>query len=250
MSERTRTGRVAVVTGAAAGIGAVTARRLAAGGDTVVCLDRDGDGAAAVAAELPGGIGIGADVTDVDEVERAVGSAWQRLGAIDVVVCAAGVEVGGRADELAPAAFARTLDINVTGSYVVASAVARRLIATGRGGRVVLIASVNGTKALPGQAGYAASKGAVIAMTRALAVDWAPFGIAVNAVAPGVTDTAMSATSLGDPVRRAALMDGVPMGRPADPAEIAAGIAFLASPDASYITGVSLPIDGGWLARA
>lgn len=242
--------RVALVTGAAAGIGATTARVLAGRGDLLGCLDRDGDGAAATAATLPGAIGVGTDVADADAVEDAVAEVWDRLGPIDVVVCAAGVEVGGRADALEPEAFARVMSINVAGSFLVATAVARRMISAGRGGRIVLVASVNGTKALPGQSAYAASKGAVLALTRALAVDWAPFGIGVNAVAPGVTDTAMSAGSLGDPLRRTALLDGVPMARPAAPEEIAAAIAFLASDEASYVTGASLPVDGGWLARA
>jgi len=241
--------RVAVVTGGGAGIGAEIARVLAERGDVVACLDRDGEAARRVATGLPGARGFQVDVTDADAVDAAIATVTAELGLPTVLVCSAGIEVGGRADELDPAAFSRTLDVNVTGSFLAARAVASRLIAAEERGRIVLIASVNAVKALPGQVAYASSKGAVLMLTRSLAVDWAPFGIAVNAVGPGVTDTAMSAGSLGDPVRRAALLDGVPMARPAQPREIATAVAFLASEDASYVDGAYLPVDGGWLAR-
>jgi NAD(P)-dependent dehydrogenase (short-subunit alcohol dehydrogenase family) len=241
---------VALVTGAGNGIGAAVSAVLAARGFRVACLDRDGEAARATASGLPGALEVQADVTDAPGVEAAMDRVVARLGRPEVAVLCAGIESGARADELDVAAFRRTMEVNVTGSFTVAGAVARRAIAAGAPARIVLVASANGVRALPGQAAYAGSKGAVVMLTKSLAVDWAPFGIAVNAVAPGVTDTAMSAVSLGDPAKRAALLDGVPMGRPAQPVEIAAAAAFLAGPDASYITGVVLPVDGGWLARA
>lgn len=241
--------RVTIVTGGGAGIGAEICRTLASRGDRVAVLDRDGTAATIVAAEI-GGLGVAVDVTDGAAVESAIADIAARIGEPTRLVCSAGIEIGGRADELDPAAFGRTLDVNVSGSYLVARALGARLIARSGTGRIVLIASANAFQALPGQAAYASSKGAVLMLTRSLAVDWAPYGIAVNAVAPGVTDTAMSAASLADPERRARLLDGIPMGRPAQPSEIAAAVAFLLSPDASYITGACLPVDGGWLARA
>lgn len=241
--------RVSLVTGAGAGIGAQIAAVLSARGDAVACVDRDGEAAARVAATLATAASWQADVTDATAMASVVKRARAQFGGLDVLVCSAGIEIGGRADELSVESFTRTMDVNVTGSFVSAQAFAKPLIESGEPGRIVLIASVNGQQALPGQAAYATSKGAVVMLARSLAVDWAPFGIAVNAVAPGVTDTAMSAGSLGDPVKRAELLAGIPMARPADPREIANVVAFLASEEASYVTGAYLPVDGGWLAR-
>jgi NAD(P)-dependent dehydrogenase (short-subunit alcohol dehydrogenase family) len=246
MTERTRS---ALVTGAGAGIGAEIAAALTARGYAVAVVDRDGAAAESVAASLDGAVAWRADVTDVMAMDTVVADARSRFGGLDVLVCSAGIEIGGRADTLTVDSFRRTMDVNVTGSFVSAQAFAKPLIASGESGRIVLIASVNGQQALPGQVAYASSKGAVVMLTRSLAVDWAPFGIAVNAVAPGVTDTAMSAGSLSDPVKRAELLAGVPMDRPAQPREIAAVVAFLASDEASYVTGAYVPVDGGWLAR-
>ncbi|MFC0531602.1 SDR family NAD(P)-dependent oxidoreductase [Phytohabitans kaempferiae] len=239
---------ISVVTGAGSGIGAATARLLAARGDHVVCVDRDEAATRDTATDV-GGLPVTADVTDPAAVEAAVEATVRAFGRVDAVACCAGVEVNEAAQRLDPRVFDRVLAVNVTGSFLVAAAAARRMIAQGDGGRVVLVGSANSVVALPGQAAYAVSKGGVLMLGRALAVDWAPHGITVNVVGPGVTDTPMSAGSLGDPERRALLLDGVPLGRPARPAEIAEVIAFLASPAASYVTGAFLPVDGGWLAR-
>ena len=122
------------------------------------------------------------------------------------------------------------------------------MIAGGAGGRVVLIGSINSRIALGGQAAYCASKGGVAMLGAALAVDWARHGITVNTVGPGVVDTPMSAASLADADRREMLMSRTPLRRPAQPDEIAAVISFLTSPEASYMTGAYVPVDGGWLA--
>ncbi|CAN5883729.1 glucose 1-dehydrogenase [soil metagenome] len=238
---------VSLITGAGAGIGAAVARTLAARGDQVVCADRDAAAAAAVADEI-NGAAVEVDVTAEGAGEAAVAAAVAAFGHLDTVVTCAGIEIGGPAEELTTAAMRRSLEVNVLGSFDVAAAACRQFIAQHTGGRVVLIGSVNSVIALPGQAAYAASKGSVLTLAKALAVDWAQHGVAVNVVGPGVTDTAMSAGTLGDPERRATMMARIPMGRPARPDEIASAVAFLASEQASYITGAYLPVDGGWLA--
>ncbi|WP_454050340.1 SDR family NAD(P)-dependent oxidoreductase [Cellulomonas sp. Marseille-Q8402] len=239
--------RVALVTGAGAGIGAAVARRLAARGDRVVCVDRDAGAAESVAREVDG-LAVAADVTAAGVGDDLVARAVQRYGRLDAVVTSAGIERTGPASSLPTDTVRESLAVNVLGSYDVATAAGRRFQAQGDGGRVVLVGSVNSLRALPGQAAYATSKGAVLMLARALAVDWALDGITVNVVAPGVTDTAMSAGSLGDPARRDALLSRVPMRRPARPEDVAEAVAFLSAPETGYVTGICLPVDGGWLA--
>ncbi|MFD1715846.1 SDR family NAD(P)-dependent oxidoreductase [Amnibacterium flavum] len=246
--------RVAFVTGAGRGIGRSVTLLLASHGWDVACADRDAGEAAAtaglVAAAGRRSAAVIHEVTDAPEADTAVAFAESELGPITGVVTCAGVEITGPATELPERVVRTVVDVNLLGSFWTAAAVARSAQADDREAAMVLVASVNGRTAFPGQAAYTASKGGVIALASALAVDWAPSGIRVNAVAPGVTDTAMSAGSLGDPEKRAALLARIPMARPAQPEEIAEAVAFLLSPAASYITGITLPVDGGWSSRA
>jgi NAD(P)-dependent dehydrogenase (short-subunit alcohol dehydrogenase family) len=176
--------RVSLVTGAGSGIGAATAAALAGRGDRVVCADLDGAAAERVAAGLDGAGSLQLDVRDPAATDAAVTGIVKRHGRLDVAVACAGIEMGGPAHELDPAVFARVVEVNLHGSFLTARAAARAMIGRG-GGRVVLIGSVNSAVALPGQAAYVASKGGVLLLGRALAVDWAPFGITVNVVGPG-----------------------------------------------------------------
>ena len=239
---------VSLVTGAGSGIGAAVAEALAARGDRVVCADLDGEAAKRVADGLEGASALRLDVRDATATDAAGAEVLEREGRLDVAVACAGIELVGPAHELDPAVFAKVVDVNLNGSFLTATAAARAMIGRGGGGRIVLIGSVNSTVALPAQAAYVASKGGVLLLGRALAVDWAPYGITVNVVGPGITDTPLSAASLGDPERRAWLLAKVPLGRPAAPSEIASVVAFLTSDGASYMTGAYVPVDGGWLA--
>jgi NAD(P)-dependent dehydrogenase (short-subunit alcohol dehydrogenase family) len=238
---------VSIVTGAASGIGRACAIALAARGDEVVCADLDGDGAGAVAAGLTGAVAVATDVADRESCDALVASALETFGRVDVLVAAAGIERTAPAHELDDDEWLAILAVNLHGVFWCARAAGRAMLVSG-GGRIVLIGSINSQLALGGQAAYCASKGGVLMLGRALAVDWAPHGITVNVVGPGVVDTPMSARSLADPDRRAMLMRRTPLGRPARAEEIASTVEFLSSSQASFITGAYVPVDGGWLA--
>jgi NAD(P)-dependent dehydrogenase (short-subunit alcohol dehydrogenase family) len=237
---------VSLVTGAGSGIGAATAAVLGERGDRVVCADVDEAAARHVAASLPDATAVSADVADEDACDRMVATAVEFGGGLDAVVACAGIERGGKAIDLDAATFRRVVDVNLTGSFLTAQRAARAMV--GRGGSIVLIGSINSQMALPGGAAYAGSKGGVLMLGRALAVDLAEHGIRVNVIEPGVTDTPMSADTLADPERRARFLARIPLGRAADPREIARAAAFLTSEASSYVTGAFLPVDGGWLA--
>lgn len=236
---------VVLVSGGASGIGAAVAARLHADGHAVVVAD--------VQTANPGPDGapvVGCDVTREADCEAAVETAVRRHGRLDGLVACAGIERFGRGDELSAEDFRTVLDVNVTGSFLLARATGRQLLLQGEGGSVVLFGSVNSTVTGVGQAAYCASKGAVLMLGKSLAVDWAADGITVNVVAPGLVETPLTAASRSNPERWASLVSRIPTGRAAQPAEIAGAVAFLLSPDARYVTGSQLTVDGGWLAHA
>jgi NAD(P)-dependent dehydrogenase (short-subunit alcohol dehydrogenase family) len=198
---------------------------------------------ASVASEIGGRAECYAlDVADPVQVAECIAKAAQRLGPVDVLVNSAGVLVDKPFLQLTAREFERVVSVNLTGTFCVGQAVARTM--TGRGGRIINIASVGGLLGYPGRAAYAASKGAVIALTRVMAVELAPHGILVNAVAPGPVHTAMTA-NVYDERFRAGMMRRVPLARMATPREIADVAVFLASEAASYITGQTIAVDGG-----
>lgn len=236
---------IVVVTGAASGIGLASAQRLARDGFRVAMLDRDGTALANAAAPLADGASIHpVDVTD----EAAVGTAIDRVaatGRIVGLVNSAGIAADVPLAETSVDLFRRILDINVIGSFLlVRSAVPH--IARGGGGSIVNIASVSGIQGNRGRTAYGASKGAVITMTKVMAVELAESGIRVNAVAPGAVDTPM-VQQVHTGAERAAWTTRIPLRRYARPDEIAAGIAYLIDPaQSSYVTGHILAIDGGF----
>ena len=241
------TKKVTLVTGAASGIGRATALKLAERGDQLVCTDF----ASAPLQEmkdLTNGICLGADVTIESEVEALVAATIAEYGRLDGVVHCAGIEESFvDARDMTLEVFEKTMRVNVTGSFLVARAAGRVMVPKGSGS-IVLLGSILSTVGYGGNAAYTASKGAVLQLGRALAVDWSKFGVRINIVGPGPVATPMSQASIDDPVRGAWLRERIPLGRPASTDDIAGVCAFLLSDEASYITGTYLPVDGGWLA--
>lgn len=244
MSQITRfAGRVAIVTGAATGIGAATARRLAAEGAQVVLADRQ---PAVEETAKTIGTAIVLDITAADAGEQLVRAALDAYGRIDVLVNNAGIGGSKKLADSDDEFLARFIDTNLTAVLRVTRAVFPHLARPG--GSIVNLSSIFGIVGYPGSTAYAAAKGGVAQVTRQLAADYGPAGIRVNAVAPGVVLTPMTQNHFRDPYYTRMLVDSAPLGRYAEPEELAAAIAFLASDDASFVTGVVLPVDGGFLA--
>jgi len=239
---------VTVVTGAGSGIGAATARVVAARGDHVVCVDLDAERVNATANAIDNAVAVVADVTSAEDCDRMVQTALDHFNDIHNLVTCAGIEMGGSAFDIDVTMFRMIVDVNLTGSFLCAQRVGRAIRDTGHGGSIVLIGSINSQMSFPGSTAYAASKGGVLMLGKGLALDFAPHNIRVNIIGPGVTDTPMSAATLADPDRSRGVLGRIPLGRPAEPTEIANAAAFLTSDDASYVTGAFLPVDGGWLA--
>ena len=239
---------VAIVTGAGSGIGAATAKALSIRGEKVVCADVMLDSAKRTAEQLRDAIAVEVDVSNATSCDRMVDEAMKRFGDVDSIVTCAGVEKHGAGHEFSEEDFDRIIAVNLKGTWLSARSAARAMIAAGHGGTVVMIGSINSVRGNPGASAYCASKGGVLMLGRTLALDWAPFGIRVNIVGPGVVDTPMSARSLADPQKRARMMEKTPLGRPAPPEEIASVVAFLTSDASSFMTGAYVPVDGGTLA--
>ncbi len=246
-------GKVALITGAASGIGAACARRFAEEGARIAGLDLqkpvDDAWDRVLAAQPDSSFREGLDVRDEAAVEAAVGAARERFGRIDALVNAAGVGGGGPAHELDTAEWDRVVDINLKGSFLVAKHVLRAMVEQ-RSGSLVHVASVEGLEGMAGSLPYNASKGGVVLMTRNMALDYGPLGIRVNCLCPGLIETPLTALLNEGPLRaiRDQMQSWHVLGRVGRPDEVAACALFLVSDEASFVTGHALVVDGGWTA--
>lgn len=239
--------RVAVITGAASGIGAATSRRLAAEGATIVGVDLDAEAGEALANEL-GGLFIRADVTSPEDNERVYARAVEQYGRVDVAFHNAGISPPDDDSILTTDldAWRRVQEVNLTSVYLGCKAVLPHMLARGKGSIINTASFVATLGAATSQISYTASKGGVLAMTRELGVQFAREGVRVNALSPGpVATPLLMELFAADPERAGRRLVHVPMGRFAEPAEIAAAVAFLASDDASFITASNFLVDGG-----
>jgi NAD(P)-dependent dehydrogenase (short-subunit alcohol dehydrogenase family) len=236
-----------VVTGAAQGIGRAVAERFLAEGAGVVLLDLDGELAAATAAELASAgpvRAVSGDVARREDVRTAVETCIEAFGRIDVMVAHAGIADVKPLLETELESWQRILDVNLTGVFLCMQE-AGRVMARGDGGAIVVTASTNSFWVEQNMSPYNASKGGVVALVRTAALDLAPHGIRVNAVAPGVVRTRISEWVIDDPVLGPEYLKKIPLQRFGEAADVADVVAFLASPDSSYITGQTLILDGG-----
>ena len=250
-------GKVALVTGASSGLGKEFARGLAMAGADVAVVARRLERLQAVAAELEAfgvrAYPVQADLQHEEQIESAVQDVHETLGPIDILVNNAGIAPVGRAERHGLEKWQQALDVNLTAVFLCCQHVGRRMIERGQGGRIINISSVlgEGANSVHRTVGYAATKGAVTNLTRQLAVEWAPHGITVNALAPSWFPTEM----ITDPrlgrvhdEQRARMEQFTPLGRLGREGELLGAIIYLAAPSASYVTGTVLHVDGGWRA--
>lgn len=260
--------RAALVTGAASGIGRATALALGRDGVRVCASDLDEAGAEDVAAEIaalaegkPRKLGASAsfphrlDVTSEPDWDDAIRAVLDRWGRLDVLVASAGVSIAGPIDGTDLGTWRGAAAVNVDGVFLGIKHAARAMRDSGRGGSIVVVGSASGRRAVPGAAAYCTTKAAVAMLVRSAALELAGDAIRVNLVSPGAVRTPLweampfwadLVAEHGEEGAWASLADGTPLGRVAEPAEVAAAIRFLASPEAGYITGVDLPVDGGY----
>lgn len=241
-------GKTVLVTGGASGIGAATVRRLYDEGANVVALDLDQAQAQAVCDEIGDAdrlLAVGADVSDAGAVERAFAACVDRFGIPDGLANCAGIRGVGSVLEADHAIMRRNYAVNVEGIFNTMQVFARLVTEAGREGAIVNLSSGAGIEGIPNRLAYVASKHGVVGLTRGAALDLAPRGIRVNAIAPGFVRTPMTAPMFEDPENVKRIRAAHPIGHEGQPEEIASVIAFLLSDDASFVVGAILPVDGG-----
>jgi NAD(P)-dependent dehydrogenase (short-subunit alcohol dehydrogenase family) len=246
-------GQVALVTGAARGLGRAISLALAHAGADVALGLRDASTGGELAREIEGmgrrALPVPMDVTQLDQISRAVEATVGRLGRLDILVNNAGIAPGNPAEDAREEDFDRTLAVNLKGTFFASQAAGRVMIRQGRG-RIINLGSQAGFVALPGESVYCMTKAAISHLTRCLAVEWGRHGITVNAVAPTFIRTPGTEAVLADPGFRADVIERIAgLHRIGEPMEVAGVVVFLASPAASLITGDTVLVDGGWTAR-
>jgi NAD(P)-dependent dehydrogenase (short-subunit alcohol dehydrogenase family) len=227
-------GRIVLITGGNRGLGLACAQAFAARGDQVAVTSRSGD--------VDGFLTVKCDVTSADEVDAAFSEVETKLGPPEVVVANAGVTRDGLSMKMSDEAFTSVIDANLTGAFRVARRAIPKMMRA-RTGRLVFMSSVAGLTGSAGQVNYASSKAGLVGMARSFARELASRNITCNVVAPGPITTDMTAALTDE--QRGALVEAVPLARAGTPEEVAAAVVFLASPEAAYITGAVLPVDGG-----
>ncbi|MBN1874397.1 MAG: glucose 1-dehydrogenase [Anaerolineae bacterium] len=245
--------KVALITGGSRGLGKVMAETLAEAGASVVVCSRNAGSVHAVATQLETTYGrpcrgYMCDVTDEDQVMTLVANVIAEFGQVDVLINNAGINIRGPIDNLSLAEFLQVQAINVTGVWLMCRAVAPHMKAR-HYGRVINIGSMLSVISMPERTPYATSKGAVLQLTRTLALEWAPHNITVNAVLPGPFATEMNKPLLDDPEKYQAFVSQIPLGRWGELDEIGGLTLFLASDASSFVTGAGIAIDGGWTVR-
>jgi NAD(P)-dependent dehydrogenase (short-subunit alcohol dehydrogenase family) len=243
--------QVAIVVGGAGGLGRAIAHGLGRAGAAVAVADLSGGIAQRVAREIEQrgrrALGLTVDVTSSDSVERMVHDVEPRLGPVDVLVNCAGITYRAPAADFPERQWDRILGVNLTGVFLACQAVGKRMVGRRRG-RIVNVASIAGQIGIPGTVAYSAAKGGVVMLTRALAVEWAPHGVRVNAIAPSWFATDMGTQMYREPEYAARAMRRVPFERLGEPDETVGAVVFLASEASSMVTGHVLAVDGGTLA--
>ena len=242
-------GQTAIITGGGSGIGAGIARAYAALGANLVIADVEMDSAHEMVAELEAVdqsiLLLQVDVRDGNQVKNMVERTVEHFGAVDILVNSAGVGTLSSIVDMLEEEWDWVLDVNLKGPFLCTRAVVRRWIQQGRDGKIINLSSINERVPLMGEAHYCASKGGVMMFTRAAALELAPYGIRVNAIAPGMIETPMTEEVSVVPELHDAHLKQVPLGRFGQPADVARVAVFLASPWADWITGASIPVDGG-----
>ena len=239
-------GRVALITGAARGIGFSCAERLIADGATVIGCDVN-EAEGKLALEALGATYVNCDVGDKAAVDVMIAKIVTDHGKLDILVSNAALIHKDEFLEISEEDFDRVLRVNLKGVFLTGQAAARQMAEQGSGA-IINMSSINGTVAIPNQVPYVAAKGGVEQLTKLMALSLAPNGVRVNAVAPGTILTEMAKTIMTDDAVRRMIMSRTPLGRTGDPSEIASVVSFLASDDASYVTGETIIVDGGRLA--
>ncbi|UCC68165.1 MAG: SDR family oxidoreductase [Armatimonadota bacterium] len=246
-------GRVALVTGGNRGIGRAIAQALAEAGASIAVTSRDGaraDKAATEIAESTGQkcLGLTLDVRDGRSVEAAIGRVMSRLGGLDILVNNAGINIRESITDLDDESWHDIIETNLAGAMRCSRIAARHMKEKGWG-RIINIGSILSFIGIPQRAAYASSKAGLMGMTRAMALDLAPYGVTVNALCPGVFKTEINRPILNDPDYLKEFLKQIPLGAMGDPAQLMGAVVFLASEASSYVTGAALLVDGGWTVK-